>query len=544
MYSRYPPPDSLLTHQGWQGRRPQPKADCWIGTTSKAPQGKGRGVGPSPDASKGKGQKFAKDWKGGKEAPAGKGRGVGPNPYASKGKDSKGGTEAHGKGKKGGKAGGKGYHTKRRDMTQEEKQGELKRHRANVISRRTDENYVVVDQWNDGFRTPLAHRFGHKRPKECSRATGAFSKILPKAAVHQDFVRQAFDSVYNNFESARRAHEAAAKAWVDQWLEARHFGDARKISHVGDAAGKQALCRAPLWRGGPTFDSFVGNSACELPPGPDPNGKYITTDFYFTEFDPDMWETFKHKDKRKFWLQWHGTNFYSLSAILALNYVGVSKSADKGHELAVQRGVYTSHYFDQAAHFATPHMVQKEEGRGVGPNLMREAPPAGQPTDPRKREDVIKSCAQILVRVQLLVMVPGDASPKGVGIFHQLPDNGWVYEGDATELEKFGKWQLTTLPEDLDIQAPLGPKDPEYNFSMKEHKGIDPTQPRQWKREAALQRRLAPPNNEKRHIVYTNISNTLEQCISSQAHVVGFAISYHDYLTHNSYYGTKKNSPG
>ena len=80
--------------------------------------------------------------------------------------------------------------------------------------------------------------------------------------------------------------------------------------------------------------------------------------------------------------------------------------------------------------------------------------------------------------------------------------------------------------------------------SMKEHKGIDPTQAGQWKLEAALQRRLAPPDNENRHIVYTNISNTLEQCISSQAHVVGFAISYHDYQTHNSYYGTKKKQPG
>ena len=189
-------------------------------------------------------------------------------------------------------------------------------------------------------------------------------------------------------------------------------------------------------------------------------------------------------------------------------------------------------------------MVQKEEGRGVGPNLMREAPRAGQPTDPQKREDVIKSCAQILVRVQLLVMVPGDASPDGVGIFHQLPNNGWAYEGDATVQETFHPWQLTTLPEDLDIQAPLGPKDPAYSFSMKEHKGIDPLQPGQWKQEAALQRRLAPPNNEKRDIVYTNISNTLEQCISSQAHVVGFAISYHDYQTHNSYYGTKKKQPG
>ena len=55
---------------------------------AEAPQG--WGVGPSPDASTGKGCKGAKDGKGGTEAPAGKGRGVGPSPYASKGKDPKG----------------------------------------------------------------------------------------------------------------------------------------------------------------------------------------------------------------------------------------------------------------------------------------------------------------------------------------------------------------------------------------------------------------------------------------------------------------------
>ena len=152
-----------MWHQGWQRRRPQPKADCWIG--AKAPQGKGRGVGPSPDASKGKGQKFAKDWKGGKEAPAGKGRGVGPNPYASKGKDSKGGTEAHGKGKKGGKAGGKGYRTKRSDMTPEEKQA------LNYIY---EEEFEGEGTWR---MTGSAHRLEESRDERRLRTE---RQILPR----------------------------------------------------------------------------------------------------------------------------------------------------------------------------------------------------------------------------------------------------------------------------------------------------------------------------------------------------------------------------
>ena len=110
-----------------------------------------------------------------------------------------------------------------------------------------------------------------------------------------------------------------------EWLQARHFGDARIIPDIHLQKGMEELCRTPLWRNGPTFDKFVGNSACDLP---NPfEQKYMSTDFYFTDFDPNMWEVFRGiEDKTKCWLQWHGTNFYSLSAILALDYLGVSKS--------------------------------------------------------------------------------------------------------------------------------------------------------------------------------------------------------------------------
>ena len=72
---------------------------------------------------------------------------------------------------------------------------------------------------------------------------------------------------------------------------------------------------------------------------------------------------------------------------------------------------------------------------------------------------------------------------------------------------------------------------------MKKHKGIDPLQPGQWKTEPKLMRRPKPPGHVHIDGAYTNISNTCEQCISNQAHVLGFAVSYHDYQTHNSYYG-------
>ena len=90
-------------------------------------------------------------------------------------------------------------------------------------------------------------------------------------------------------------------------------------------------------------------------------------------------------------------------------------------------------------------------------------------------------------------------------------------------------WQLTSLPESFKVHDAKA-------FSMKEHKGIDPLQPGQWKTEPELMRRLKPLDHVHIDGAYTNISNTCEQCISSQAHVVGVVVSYHDLHTHNSYY--------
>ena len=158
---------------------------------AKAPQGEGRGVGPSPDASTGKGCKGAKIGKGGTEAPAGKGRGVGPSPYASKGKDPKGKGRgvgpspdaSTGKGCKGAKDGKGGTmapaeRKKRSEMSSAERCEAQQKHRAKVLLRRTGDAPVARCRWINSFRTPVGHRFGHKRPKECSRATGGFSMIL------------------------------------------------------------------------------------------------------------------------------------------------------------------------------------------------------------------------------------------------------------------------------------------------------------------------------------------------------------------------------
>ena len=95
------------------------------------------------------------------------------------------------------------------------------------------------------------------------------------------------------------------------------------------------------------------------------------------------------------------------------------------------------------------------------------------------------------------------------------------------------------MPDDVKLLPESGYK--EYTFTMKKDKNIDPGQPNQWKPEPKYQQRLHPPSNAPG--AWTNLSNTLEQCISSQAHVVGVAFTYHDYATHNSYYKKKHKQP-
>ena len=129
-----------------------------------------------------------------------------------------------------GTAGVKREKKKRSEMTDAEKLEEMKRHRAQVLARRTLDD--ARDKWIAGFRTPIGHRFGHKRPKDCSRDTGGFSMILPKAAVCGDCAQEVFNSVYHNFTPDNLDCERRCKKWVLEWLQARHFGDARMIPHI------------------------------------------------------------------------------------------------------------------------------------------------------------------------------------------------------------------------------------------------------------------------------------------------------------------------
>ena len=317
----------------WWQVRPSPDASTGKGCKGKDPKGTGRGNDPNhkaiPDASKGKdhegktgkGCKGAKAGKGGTEAPAGKGRGVGPSPYASKGKDPHASTGKGAKDRKGREK------KKRSEKTDAERLEDSKRHRAQVLARRTSAN--CRPKWNDSFRTPLGHRFGHKRPKDCSRATAAFPTILRKAGLETGRAQTIFNNVYDKFDAANRICVKRCREWVQEWLQARHFGDARQIRNIHKQEAKRELCKTEMWPGGPTFESFTGNSACDLPLVRD--DCYMEVDFYFNDFDPNMWDVFNGiKDKKKCWLQWHGTNFYSFSTILALNYLGVSKSEKKG----------------------------------------------------------------------------------------------------------------------------------------------------------------------------------------------------------------------
>ena len=149
--------------------------------------------------------------------------------------------------------------------------------------------------------------------------------ILPKALADAASGAAAFNFVHENFD---KTHLGRCQEWVSEWLRLRHLGDARKISGIHLTKGFQELLDTPMWPGGPTFFDFNGNSACELPDA-SPNA-FAHTDLYLLDYDPDMWFVFKSvEDKTKCWMQWHGTNFYSLSTILALNYLSVSKN-EKG----------------------------------------------------------------------------------------------------------------------------------------------------------------------------------------------------------------------
>ena len=149
-------------------------------------------------------------------------------------------------------------------------------------------------------------------------------------------------------------------------------------------------------------------------------------------------------------------------------------------------------------------------------------------------KDFFKTCAPIQLRVVLLLMVPGEATPEGAAIYHKLPCNGNVYSGEEpTEVSKHEKWQLTSLPEDIIVNAPAEKRtfgrDNPFTIAVK---GKNPLLRGSWTEEEDFQRRHSKPDDERRQIVYTNISDNLDQCVSSHAHVLGFAVTYNNYAGH------------
>ena len=213
-------------------------------------KGRGRGVGCSwytsgmeaSEAGKAKGPPMD-------EAPPGKGWGVGPGPNAE-------GKGCH----KGGRKGKK----KKSEMNEDEKELKKKRCQAAVIARRTDESLKATRQWINGFRTPVAHRWGHIKPKDCAHSVGNFSNILAYAVGHCSYLAQeCFDYVHLKYDLS---YEPATKAAVGRWLDERHFGDAQVIRELETERGRNNMYTSPLWEGGPTFGEFVGNSVCNFPP--------------------------------------------------------------------------------------------------------------------------------------------------------------------------------------------------------------------------------------------------------------------------------------
>ena len=69
-------------------------------------------------------------------------------------------------------------------------------------------------------------------------------------------------------------------------------------------------------------------------------------------------------------------------------------------------------------------------------------------------------------------------------------------------------------------------------------KGIDPSKPGEWAVEEEFQKRLEPPMGGQ-PVVFTNVK-TMEHCISNQAHILGFAVTYHNTQAHYNLFRPNK----
>ena len=201
------------------------------------------------------------------------------------------------------------------------------------------------------------------------------------------------------------------------------------------------------------MQDLVGDAFPGLPPDTiETDGKHVVWDLHFTDFNPHFWRgLFKHRhgqplvagdavqpysgvlpgsgaekhpyighacDTQSFWLQYHGTHLYAGVTAVCENYISKSEdhkfdenkeawqgtkkewndkfgpnSNTAGFETnGAGRGVYTSQKFELASKFAIPTLLDNK----------------------------------VLVKLVLLVAIPGDLADRGVGVnFHSGGASGY-----------------------------------------------------------------------------------------------------------------------
>jgi len=308
-----------------------------------------------------------------------------------------------------------------------------------------------------------------------------------------------------------------ARAAVRRFFARRQLADIRTVADISQS-GREQFLSAKLWPRGPLFTAFTGRAAATLP-GSLPSsveGNCSKTDFYFFDFDPKR-RPFDTLDLKKCWLQWHGTSFYGLSSIMAFNYIAASRKENRGHEFCCGEGIYTAHEFNNAVHFSTRHIFTN--------TLLDE----DYDTDFNKENTI-----PINVKCTLLVLIPGDASPNGVGVWHRLSSNKkpltWVWN-DGTN-EQIDSWQVSALPSAFqwDFSENIRPAAP---FDLVRDIGVDPSQQNGgFIANATMNSRKTRPAHET-VAPWTNVAPDVDQCISNEAVVLGVAISYGSSYAHN-----------
>ncbi len=427
-----------------------------------------------------------------------------------KGRGGKGGKAGGGAGRKG-KGGGKDKTSLTDRDLQTLREWEKKKAAAKIVARRTTAE--PVPRWVKGFRTPLDLRYGHIRPKELTKRS-----LHQSVAIKKSYVEASLGATIKGWisnEVLEPQHLQLARTAAKEWMDRRFISDTRLIENIQHERGRRQLCKTKLWESGPCFDEFEGNAACTFPESFE---NQVVLDLHLLDFDPNRWQPFKDiEGNRKWWMQWHGTNFYALSTILAYNFLSPSRSEKHGQESMLSQGIYSSHFFEASAHFATPLVFTRDmlppthPSRGVGPSSPDEAAAMAEKG----------YFVPALVKPMLLILVPGDASTGGAGIYHQLPCKWIQIDG---QWDKFDLWQIDKLPDDYKINPLFG--QPTEEFTYKKYYNVDPAAPNtMWRpSEAFNARKNRDPAEGK--LSFTNLSNWSDQCVSSQAHILGVAFVY------------------